>query len=203
MTAATVIAHLAVPATDLRVLDPLIDRARASWGTETVSAHIGMSSTTANAWLVVHPADTASSAPAVHELLAEGLRDHDGASHFATPATLLSERGANAADCAASARFVMAVPYMAPESELENLDRWYEEEHAEMLLRCPVWLRVRRYALDPQRSGGRNRLALHDLTADDVLSRPEVVTSMQTPWRRALAERPWFLTGGRQLLSRR
>lgn len=96
---------------------------------------------------------------------------------------------------------VMPVAISAPDSAIEDVDRWYREEHNEMLLRCTDWLRVRRYAIESIEGAGWSRLALHELSSADVLRSDEVRAAMGTPWRRRLAAQPWFLTEGRDPLA--
>lgn len=96
---------------------------------------------------------------------------------------------------------VMPVAISAPGSGIDDVDRWYREEHTEMLLRCPDWLRVRRYAIESIKGATWSRLALHELASPAVLESAEVRAAMGTPWRRRLAEQPWFLTEGRTPLG--
>lgn len=100
-----------------------------------------------------------------------------------------------------SVSHVMPVAIPAPPDEVEEVDRWYEEEHAELLLRCPDWLRVRRYAVEPVMGPAWSRLALHDLSSPDVLTSAHVRHAMATPWRERLGSRPWFLSEGRDALA--
>jgi hypothetical protein len=93
---------------------------------------------------------------------------------------------------------VMPIAIAAPAGDVGEIDRWYEQEHAELLLRCPDWLRVRRYAIETIDGAAWSRLALHDLSSADVMSTPEVRAAIATPWRRRLAERPWFLGEARE-----
>lgn len=95
------------------------------------------------------------------------------------------------------AGWAMIIAYAVPEAELEELDAWYVEEHIEMLLRCPDWLRTRRYEILRGENAGWNRLVVHSLASPGILESPEVRESMATPWRQSFAPRPWFLTGGR------
>lgn len=95
------------------------------------------------------------------------------------------------------AGWAMIIAYAVPEAELEELDAWYVEEHIEMLLRCPDWLRTRRYEILRRENADWNRLVVHSLASPDILDSPEVRESMETPWRQSFAPRPWFLTGGR------
>jgi hypothetical protein len=101
---------------------------------------------------------------------------------------------------AARVTHVMPIPYAVPADEIEDLDRWYTDEHVDKLLRCDAWLRVRRYEIEEITGARWNRLVVHDLAADDVLERDEVRSAMATPWRRALADRPWFVAEPRAAL---
>ncbi len=100
------------------------------------------------------------------------------------------------------APWAMVIAYEVPEDELDDLDAWYEQEHTGLLLRCPDWLRTRRYAVTECEGAGWNRLVLHDLSSAEILTAPEVRHSMGTTWRCRLAERPWFMTGGRDPVRR-
>src|SRR5262249_13444356 len=95
---------------------------------------------------------------------------------------------------------VMPIPYAVPAAELDNLDRWYVEEHVEKLLRCNAWQRVRRYEILAITGARWNRLVIHDLAAAEVLERAEVQAAMATPWRQALARQPWFVAEPRVAL---
>ncbi|MGK2955803.1 MAG: hypothetical protein ACSLFI_09070 [Solirubrobacterales bacterium] len=123
-----------------------------------------------------------------------------------TPGEIESGKGGTWAICRllgddgerpAEADWAMIIAYAVPEPELEELDAWYVDEHIEMLLRCPDWLRTRRYEILQSVNADWNRLVVHSLASPDVLGSPEVRESMATPWRQSFASRPWFLTGGR------
>ena len=96
---------------------------------------------------------------------------------------------------------VMPVAIPAPAEHIEDVDRWYEEEHSGMLLRCQDWLRVRRYAIESVAGAAWTRLALHDLASPDVLATPQVRAAMSTPWRDRLAAHDWFTAEGRVALA--
>ncbi len=102
---------------------------------------------------------------------------------------------------ASSVTHLMPIPYAVPEDEIEDLDHWYTDEHVDKLLLCDAWLRVRRYEIGAIAGARWNRLVIHDLAADDVLERDEVQAAMATPWRRALADRPWFVAEPRAALG--
>jgi hypothetical protein len=96
---------------------------------------------------------------------------------------------------------VMPVPIPVPEAHLEDVDRWYEEEHTELLLRCHDWLRVRRFAVEAVEGPAWTRLALHDLASPEVLATPQLRAAMATPWRDRLAGHDWFMAEGRVPLA--
>jgi hypothetical protein len=97
-------------------------------------------------------------------------------------------------------RYLLPVPMAVPDSDLQELDRWYCEEHVGLLLRAPCWTRVERYTVDQVVGAEWTRLTLHSVERHDSLMAPEVRHAMSTAWRNALALRPWFLAGGRNML---
>jgi hypothetical protein len=96
---------------------------------------------------------------------------------------------------------VLPVAIPAPAEHVAELDAWYEQEHGDMLLRCPDWLRVRRYAIESIEGAAWSRLALHDLASPHVLFTPQLRAAMSTPWRARLAEHEWFMAEGRVPLA--
>jgi hypothetical protein len=168
------------------------------------SAHVetcaGPTPTGAALWLFAAEGPGSVDAPALAGLAVEALGGATTSAVVTATCTPLSEDPPG--DVGSRADWMLPIPYAAPAEEVATLDRWYEEEHIELLLRCPAWLRVRRYAVDTVSHGGWNRLVVHDVADGDVLEAPEVVASMRTPRRVALAARPWFLAGGRRPLRR-
>jgi len=95
---------------------------------------------------------------------------------------------------------LLAVPMPAPADELEELDRWYAEEHIGLLLESPYWKHIDRYSIEYVDGASWSRLALHAIERADVLSTEAVRRAMNTPWRDQLAARPWFMDPGRAML---
>ncbi|TVY33087.1 3-oxoadipate enol-lactonase [Lachnellula occidentalis] len=66
----------------------------------------------------------------------------------------------------------------------EKLNKWYREEHIEMLSKVPGWLRTRRFvtsSIDPQ--APVQYLALHEYSPKNGLSGgPEIEAATTTPW---------------------
>jgi hypothetical protein len=90
---------------------------------------------------------------------------------------------------------LLVVAFEVPEEDHATLDDWYENEHTELLMRVPGWLRVRRYLVRSARGGSWTHLALHDLASRDVLDRPERSLASDAPIRQELVQRPWFQPG--------
>lgn len=83
----------------------------------------------------------------------------------------------------------LAVSIRVSESDLEDFDKWYEEEHTEMLSKIPGWLRTRRFRMvvggikGMPPSGQLECLALHDFEANNGLGGPEHDAAVDSPWR--------------------
>lgn len=118
---------------------------------------------------------------------------HPGRVVSAGTLELLSEDGDLAAD---GHTHLLPVVYDVTGAQLDDLDAWYLDEHVGMLLACPDWLSVRRYAVHDPVGEVWTRVVLHELSSPDVMTTPEVLASLATPWRRALARQPWFFLGG-------
>lgn len=75
-----------------------------------------------------------------------------------------------------------------PEKQAEH-DRWYREEHFEMLSRVPGWRRSRLFvtsSIDPK--APRESLALHEYSPVNGLGGDVHKAAMNTPWRQKLQE---------------
>ena len=102
--------------------------------------------------------------------------------------SLYSTRG----DASGPGPIQLAVSMRVNESDLEDFDNWYEEEHVDMLSKIPGWLRSRRFRMQV---GGINGipppdqmecLAVHDFKADNGLDGPEHKAAQDTPWRTSI-----------------
>ncbi|KAJ5488553.1 hypothetical protein N7539_003443 [Penicillium diatomitis] len=75
-----------------------------------------------------------------------------------------------------------------PEKQAEH-DRWYREEHIDMLSRVPGWRRSRLFvtsSIDPQ--APRHSLALHEYDPQNGLGGDVHKAAMNTPWREKLQQ---------------
>ena len=66
----------------------------------------------------------------------------------------------------------------------QEVDRWYRDEHIDMLAKVPGWRRTRRFVtstIDP--GAPREYVALHEYTAKNGLGGAEHQAAMNTPWR--------------------
>jgi hypothetical protein len=115
-------------------------------------------------------------------------------------ATLFDDR--SEAEPTGAPTHVLMVPFAAPADQIEDLDRWYAEEHIDWLLSVPGWLRTRRFDVFEARGEDWTRVVLHDLAGEDLIRHPEVVRSQQTEWRKHFSSDDWFMAGGRSPLER-
>ena len=100
--------------------------------------------------------------------------------------------------CAEQHGVLMVVAFNVPIERTDEVERWYRQEHAPMLLRAPGWLRMRRY--EPiQAAGGQawTHMALHELRNLAVLESTERALARSTPWRAQLEQESWFAQAGR------
>ncbi|EMC93657.1 hypothetical protein BAUCODRAFT_114165 [Baudoinia panamericana UAMH 10762] len=83
----------------------------------------------------------------------------------------------------------VAVSVRLPEADADEFNKWYEEEHIEMLSKVPGWLRTRRFKLEVgglmgmPPAGQVELLAVHDYEAKNGLNGPEHKAAAATPWR--------------------
>lgn len=69
------------------------------------------------------------------------------------------------------------------EGKKEALDKWYREEHIDLLSKVPGWLRTRRFvtsSIDPK--APVEYLALHEYKPTNGLGGPEFIHATSTPW---------------------
>jgi len=79
-----------------------------------------------------------------------------------------------------------------PHNRMQEIDRWYDEEHLPMLLSCPQWVMTRRFRVTAARGLDWNHLALHYLTDLRALQSPQRDAARDTPWRDKLLAEGWF-----------
>lgn len=88
----------------------------------------------------------------------------------------------------------VAVSILLKDENLEEFDKWYEEEHTGMLARIPGWLRTRRFRLvapgikGMPPKGQTETLAVHDFEAQNGLGGPEQQAATGTEWRNRVAK---------------
>jgi hypothetical protein len=89
-----------------------------------------------------------------------------------------------------------AVAYPAilrvPLDSIDEIGRWYNEEHLPFLLSCPQWVMTRRFRITQARGLDFTHLALHYLTDLRALESPARDAARDTPWRDRLIEQGWF-----------
>ena len=102
--------------------------------------------------------------------------------------SLVSSRG----EFAGPGPVQVAVSIIVKDADLDNFNKWYEEEHIGMLQKVPGWLRTRRFkmlvgglkGMPPQSQS--EHLAVHDFEAENGLRGPEAKAAQTTPWRNDL-----------------
>jgi hypothetical protein len=85
-----------------------------------------------------------------------------------------------------------AVFFSVPDDRVEEFNKWYNEEHVPMLLKCPQWQRIRRFDVfeaDPQ---PWTHMSLHYLTDIAALDSAERAAARDTDWYKKLSEESWF-----------
>ena len=80
----------------------------------------------------------------------------------------------------------------------KELDRWYEEEHIDLLSEVPGWLRSTRWKLEDVKGANLKEIdarkvsrfiAIHEWDSDAVFQTKEMQLATSTPWRTKVMER--------------
>jgi len=80
---------------------------------------------------------------------------------------------------------------LKPGRSSEELDRWYNEEHIDMLSKVPGWRRTRRFktaSIDMKEGTEVEYLALHEYAPQNGLGGPEFKAVLATPWSKDILE---------------
>jgi len=85
--------------------------------------------------------------------------------------------------------------FSVPDERAEDFNRWYQEEHVPLLLKCKDWLRVRRFEIYEGEPQPWTHLSLHYLADMAALDSPERAAARGTDLYSRLAEEPWFQAG--------
>ncbi|KAJ7115935.1 hypothetical protein C8R44DRAFT_709417 [Mycena epipterygia] len=86
--------------------------------------------------------------------------------------------------------FAVSLEMRTPEEE-DELNKWYDEEHMNLLAKIPGWKRGRRYKIVEYKQRGElvadkpvsKYLAIHELDNNDFLTTPEFKHATSTEWR--------------------
>ncbi|KAL9619102.1 MAG: hypothetical protein Q9160_006279 [Pyrenula sp. 1 TL-2023] len=102
--------------------------------------------------------------------------------------SLYSSRG-SATD---SSPVILAVTMRVKDSDTEEVDKWYEEEHLELLSKIPGWRRSRRFRLVWSEDivyGHTELLAVHEFAKQNGIGGPEHQLARDTPWRSKVVDK--------------
>jgi hypothetical protein len=95
-------------------------------------------------------------------------------------------------------KIIMLVAFDVPAARAEDVDRWYDEEHIDLLMKADGWLRARRYRVLSHLNGPRwTSMAFHELRDLSVMDSPERALARSTAWRAELERDAWFRSAGR------
>lgn len=96
---------------------------------------------------------------------------------------------------------VLVLTFAAPEDQLDQLDRFYAEEHVPILLGCVGWRRSVVHRVTETRSGPAwNRIVVHHLDRASRLTDPAVAQAREAPLMRDLMSHGWFAEPERMVL---
>lgn len=139
-------------------------------------------------------------APFEAALLAHGRADAAAVPDFPGAARYDLEQVSDTGPAAEPFRVVMLVAFDVPEDRAAEVDRWYDEEHVDLLMKGEGWLRARRYRVLSHHGGPRwTSMAFHELRDATAMDSPERAFARSTEWRARLEREAWFSAAGRGL----
>ena len=90
------------------------------------------------------------------------------------------------------APILYTVFFSVPDDWVEEFNKWYNEEHVPMLLKCPQWQRIRRFDVYEGEPQPWTHMSFHYLTDISALDSEERAAARNTEWYKKLSEEPWF-----------
>ncbi|RPD60483.1 hypothetical protein L226DRAFT_386838 [Lentinus tigrinus ALCF2SS1-7] len=94
--------------------------------------------------------------------------------------------------------YISAVLMDVPPEFEEDLNKWYNEEHTELLSKAPQWVRTTRYVYRDGGVSGNDEslkpkkvpkfLALHEWTDPSIVEAEEFKAALATPWTKKVTE---------------
>jgi pimeloyl-ACP methyl ester carboxylesterase len=79
--------------------------------------------------------------------------------------------------------FAVALNLYPGADKKAELDRWYRQEHIDMMAKVPGWRRTRRYVTSSVDSRSAvEYLALHEFAPENGIGGPEFAATVETPW---------------------
>ena len=94
----------------------------------------------------------------------------------------------DAGDSSLEAPILYAVFFSVPDDRVDEFNKWYNEEHVPMLLKCPQWQRIRRFEIYDGEPQPWTHMSLHYLTDISALDSEERAAARDTDWYKKLSE---------------
>jgi hypothetical protein len=105
---------------------------------------------------------------------------------------IFEQRAPHAKPDILEAAIAYPVIFRVPSEREAEFDAWYKEEHLDILLACPYWPLCRRFKVVNPGADSATHIALHYLTDLRALESDQRTQARNTPWRKRLAQEPWF-----------
>lgn len=100
------------------------------------------------------------------------------------------------------ADLVFCVLFTVPADKHLSFERWFDTEHAPMLLESRDWYCSRRFKIIAHDPEPHTHLIIHYLKGRDVLESSEREAASKTEWRRKLSNESWFKPVTRTYIKR-
>ena len=82
--------------------------------------------------------------------------------------------------------------FSVPDDQVEDFNSWYDEEYGPLLLKCPQWLRIRRFEIYDGEPQPWTHMALHYLADMAAFDSDERAAAGETDRYKKMSEEDWF-----------
>ena len=115
---------------------------------------------------------------------------HDYARYLGTE--ISDQQRDDAGDDSLDAPILYAVFFSVPDDRVDEFNKWYNEEHVPLLLKCSHWQRIRRFEIYDGEPQPWTHMALHYITDMAAFDSNEWAAARETDWHKKLSEEAWF-----------